>query len=542
MNIDKKLFLTNLQSGVTVSLISIPLSVSLAVASNASPTVGILTAVWAGLMAALFGGSHYNIVGPTGALSGIIAVFVITQGAALLPSLAVITGLIILISYFLRLERYLIFVPSSVIHGFTLGVAFIIGLNQLNGALGLTGLKQHPEFIANIEESLRHLGNSSFSAFGIFLLFLGGLLLFKKFVPKLPGAIFLAPVGIFLGYLSEKGIISLSLITLGEKFTDISFKIFEPSIFTWNVALIQTALVVALVAILETMLSAKIADGMTQTKHNERHEMFGLSMANIVTGLFGGMPATAALARTALNVKTGATDRLSGIINSVSVAVIAAFFLSSFQFIPLPVVSAILVFVAIGMIEKGHFERLWRADRPSFWVALLVAVVTIVVDPMYGILLGVAVALLLFVRKITEGSCDIKLNSMEKGLVAEARSEQEIKNIKEDAEVVLYSFHGKLCYLNSKTHLSRFEKGFLNYKTIILRLKEVDFIDMDGVEVFDEIVRLIEKRDQRVLVTGVTERVRVVLDQLSHTYKDLEEKNLTFTKTTEALASLGIRK
>ena len=135
MRIDKKLFLTNLQSGVTVSLISIPLSVSLAVASNASPTVGILTAVWAGLMAAIFGGSHYNIVGPTGALSGIIAVFVITQGAALLPSLAVITGLIILLSYFLRLERYLIFVPGSVIHGFTLGVAFIIGLNQLNGAL-----------------------------------------------------------------------------------------------------------------------------------------------------------------------------------------------------------------------------------------------------------------------------------------------------------------------------------------------------------------------------------------------------------------------
>ena len=542
MRIDKKLFLTNLQSGVTVSLISIPLSVSLAVASNASPTVGILTAVWAGLMAAIFGGSHYNIVGPTGALSGIIAVFVITQGAALLPSLAVITGLIILLSYFLRLERYLIFVPGSVIHGFTLGVAFIIGLNQLNGALGLTGLKQHPEFVANIKESLVHLGNASASALGIFVVFLIGLLLFKKYIPKLPGAIFLAPVGIFLGYLSEKGLISLDLITLGEKFTDISFTLIEVSHFSWNIAILKTALVVALVAILETMLSAKIADAMTQTKYNERHEMLGLSMANIVVGLFGGMPATAALARTALNVKTGATNRLSGIINSVAVAVIAAFFLSSFQFIPLPVVSAILVFVAIGMIEKGHFERLWCADRPSFWVALLVALVTILVDPMYGILIGVAVALLLFVRKITEGPCDVKLNSSEKGLLAEGKDEDEIKHIKEDADIALYSFRGKLCYLNSKSHLSRFETGFRDYKTIILRLKEVDFIDMDGVEVFDEIVRLLEKRGQKVLVTGVFDPAEAVLDQLSHTYSDLKDNNQTFTKTTEALASLGIRK
>ena len=120
----------NIKSGLTVALISIPLSVSLAVASNASPLIGIITAIWAGLVAAIFGGSHFNIVGPTGALSGIIATYVIVHGLGGLPVLSVVTGVIVLVAYFLKLERYLVLIPSSVIHGFTLGVAFIIGLNQ----------------------------------------------------------------------------------------------------------------------------------------------------------------------------------------------------------------------------------------------------------------------------------------------------------------------------------------------------------------------------------------------------------------------------
>ncbi len=148
----KTRILSNWQSGLTVALVSIPLSISLAVASHTTPVVGIVTAIWAGLIASLFGGSHYNVVGPTGALSGIIATFAIINGAEQLPMLAIMAGLMILVAYILRLERYLVLVPSSVIHGFTLGVAFIIAFNQFNFALGLQRLTTHEKFFDHLVE------------------------------------------------------------------------------------------------------------------------------------------------------------------------------------------------------------------------------------------------------------------------------------------------------------------------------------------------------------------------------------------------------
>ena len=298
---------SNLKSGLTVSLISIPLSISLAVASGATPMIGIITAIWAGLIAAIFGGSNFNIVGPTGALSGIIATYVFQNSLNGLPMLALIAGIIIIIAYLFKLERYLILIPSSVIHGFTLGVAFVIGLGQFNSALGLKGLPVHETFFANLVESLQHVSNISWTAFIVFAIFLAGLLILKKYVPKIPGAIILAPVGILLGFFSSNSVINLPshLRTLGDQFpTGMDFQLFGNFSFSFTPSMLQTAAVIALIAILETMLSAKIADGMTRTKHNARKEMLGLGLANVVSGLVGGMPATAALARTSLNIKT----------------------------------------------------------------------------------------------------------------------------------------------------------------------------------------------------------------------------------------------
>ena len=175
---------SNWKSGLTVSLVSIPLSVSLAVASGTSPTVGIITAVWAGLFASIFGGSNFNIVGPTGALSGILAAYAIMHGADMLPMLALVTGVFVLISYFFKLERYLVLIPGSTVHGFTLGVAFIIGLNQFNFATGITGLTPHPRFIENVLESFRHIPQGSLSTFTVFVVFLTALFLITKYFKK----------------------------------------------------------------------------------------------------------------------------------------------------------------------------------------------------------------------------------------------------------------------------------------------------------------------------------------------------------------------
>lgn len=529
----------NLKSGLTVSLISIPLSVSLAVASGATPIIGIITAIWAGLIAGIFGGSNFNIVGPTGALSGVVATYVILHGIGGLPMLTILVGIFILAAYILKLERYLILIPSSVIHGFTLGVAFIIGLGQFNFAFGLKNLPPHESLFANLIESIKHLGNTSLITLCIFAIFLIGLLIFKRFMPKIPGAILLAPLGIVLGYLSTIRAIPISLQTLGSKFGDINFHFFGTPNFGFSIFMIETAAVIALIAILETMLSAKIADGMTHTKYNERKEMLGLGLANIVSGLVGGMPATAALARTSLNIKTGGTHRTSAIISVISVSIISLFFLGYFKYIPLAVIAAILVFVAIQMVETAHYEKLWHYERAGFYVSILVALVTIVIDPIFGILLGVSISLLIFVNRISRGHFDLKVNKFNEGMV-DSDSGVKLKEIKENADVLLYSFKGKICYINSRAHIQRFQTNLVKYKTIILRLREVHFMDTDGIEALDEIIDIIESRGQQVILTGIDQSVLDLLEQLSHGYKKLKEKGLIFEKATQALLFLGI--
>ncbi len=288
----------NLKSGITVSLVSLPLSISLAIAGGATPIMGVITAIWSGLVAALFGGSNYNIVGPTGALSGLLAMYAMSYGVQVLPILALIGGLIILISYFFKVDKYIVFIPSSVIHGFTLGVAFIIGLNQLNFATGLKGLPTHERFIENVIESFKHIAGVSGIAVGLFLATLILLFIFLKRIPKVPGPIVVSLIGIALGYLTSIGVLDFPLQTLYTKYGDLHATLFSLPHFGrefLNFTLWKAGAAIAVIAILETLISAKIADKMTKTKFDQKREMWGLGLANIASGLFGGIPATAAL-------------------------------------------------------------------------------------------------------------------------------------------------------------------------------------------------------------------------------------------------------
>lgn len=530
----------NWKSGLTVALIAMPLSISLAVASGSTPVIGILTAVWAGIIASLFGGSDYNIVGPTGALSGLIAAYVAVHGTGSLSTVTVIAGGLILLAYLFKFERYLVFIPSSAIHGFTLGVAGIIAFNQLNAALGLSGLPKHESFFANTVESLRHLPQASLPTFGIFCLFLAALFVLRRTLPKIPGALVLSPIGIVVGYLASTGLLPVDLATLGSIFGDFSFALFQAPQFAFSRGLIPTAAAIALVAILETMLSAKIADAMTQTKHNERKEMLGLGLANIASGLAGGLPSTAALARTSLNIKTGATDKMSATLSSIFLALISFFLLSYFRYIPMAVIGAILVHVAVLMVEKEHLVKFYAFQRSGFWLSLLVAAVTFYQDPIIGIGFGTVVSLLLFVERISHGHFEMKLNTRERGLVQSLAGDR-LKEIKENGDILLYSISGKLVYINSRAHIDRFEKDLAKYKVIILRLRSVYFIDLDGAEALDEMIAIATKRGQQICLTSLNDSISRFLEDVSPHYRHLKAAGLVFAKSQQALGHFGIK-
>ncbi|HHT9136110.1 MAG TPA: SulP family inorganic anion transporter [Candidatus Wunengus sp. YC60] len=529
----------NWKSGLAVSLVSIPLSVSLSVAANASPLMGIITAVWAGSIAAIFGGSNYNIVGPTGALSGMLAAFAINYGYASLPMLAIVSGIIIIVFFALRFEKYIVLIPSSVVHGFTLGVALIIGLNQLNFALGLKGLPAHKHLLQNVMESFKHIGQFDAGTITLFLVAIAVIFYFSKLIPKVPGPIIVAPIGMFLGYLSENGFISAHFQTLHTRFGEIGSKIYQMPVFSphfIDIDLLKTAFAVAVIAILETLISAKIADNMTNTKSNQRKEMMGLGLANIASGIFGGIPATAALARTALNIKSGANHKTSAAITCVLIGVVSLIFLPYFKYLPLAVVASILVSVAIQMVSAEHFMHIYKHDKKAFALSFVVTGVTLVEDPIFGIMIGAIIALLIFVNHFSRAQTEINIHRGRK-MVARVQTIKFNEVEKHAGDVVVYRFAGQLNYINSQSHIENLSK-INGAHTVIINFRNLFHIDLDGLDALGEVINTFKAQGKKVILTSAGPFIIPILTKTGW-YDDLKEQNLVFNSTTEALETLG---
>jgi SulP family sulfate permease len=408
-----------MKSGVTVALVSLPLSVSLAIAANATPVQGIITACWAGLFSAIFGGSHYNIVGPTGALSGILSFYSVVYGSDIQPILAILTGLMCLCVYASRLDKYLVFIPSAVMHGFTMGVAFIIAANQLNFLLGLPKLPRHAEFLMNLYETFKNVGQSTGSSILFFFISFTALFQLSRKYGKVPWAVVLAVLGIVVGFASESAG-SSRIKTIRSQYGELSLQLVvasayfgpnPPTMLDFNAwtSMVSGALSITAVAVLETLISARIADRMTKTVFDQPQEVLSVALANLASGFAGGIPATAALARTALNVKSGATSRASGIVNAMSITILSTVLFSAFKFLPLPVVAAILVNTAYRMLEVNEIILLSKTDPPMFIVACVTMIICIIEDPTMGILYGTFLAMIRMLLAMLHGHAAMRV-------------------------------------------------------------------------------------------------------------------------------------
>ena len=504
-------FKKNWKSGLSVALISVPLSLSLGIAAGATPVAGIITAIWAGLVAGLVGGSQYNIVGPAGALSGILVAYSLQYTPAILPFVAIGAGILTLIVWLLRWDRYLIFIPSSVVHGFTLGVAFTIGFGQLNSALGLSGLPAHETLLENIIESFRHIGSLQLTAFIPFLIGLAILFYILKKRPLWPNSIIVAILGMLFGYASKIALIPLSIVTLGDKYPGLTLRLFSlpdtaslfsvPALANMSTLAVVTLIfklssVVAFVLVLETLISAKIADGLTKTKFRQSREVLGVGLANLAAGLFGGVPASGVFARTAMNVRSGASSSASQVINAVFVALITFVLLPVFGYVPMSIIAAILVYVASRMIVVGHFRKLYFYDKIAFSTAMAVGILTVAYDATTGILVGTAAALLFLVNKMSVAQCNVTAGMKEP--------------LTENADVVVYRFAGELTYVNSKSHIEQLEKVAVG-KALVLNFRSLFYIDLDGIEALHEIVDRLESKGHQLYVTGVHGEVETLL-------------------------------
>lgn len=519
----------NWLSGLTVGLVSIPLAVSLAIAAHASPVAGIITAFWSGLFASIFGGSNYNIIGPTGALAGLLLLNSTQHGAECLPILALMSGALIFIAYICKLERYLIFIPGSALHGFILGVALMIIFGQIQPALGLYDLPNHHGVLAKVSHLFYNFTMIHWPTFAVFICMLAGLLAFAFFTPRLPGTILLTPCGIGLGYLSAIGYLPWKIKTLGSQFPSITASLFQFPELHMNLNYILPAVSIATISILETMISARIADGATKTKHNKRKEMLGLSLANIASGFFGGIPATAALARTALNIRSGCTHKTSATISSLCIAVISLLFLQYFNYLPLAVIAAILVFVSLRMLQMEHFLRLFRLDKKNFVLSLVVAFVTLYEDATIGILLGAVIAMLLFMEKLSAGYHEIMTKDHEPQL--------QTKSLIPASSTLIYTIKGPLAYINTQAHITRLEKTPSHYTDVILDLHDVSFIDIDGAEALIDIIQMLCQKGINVYLVGLSLFAEHLLEHSSQ-IEILRKDNKIFSNINNALAAI----
>jgi SulP family sulfate permease len=530
----------NWRAGLTVSLVSIPLSISLSLAGGGTAQMGIITAIWAGLAASFLGGSNYNITGPTGALSGILMSFAIINGVSSLPILAIASGVLVLLVYLFRLEKYIILIPASVLHGFTLGVACIIGLGQFNAALGISPAVKHEMFIANLLESIKTVPSLDIGVVGITLIGLVFLLVLSRKMPKFPAVITLSIVGILLGFASTNHLIPMLLSTIQSRYGSIpnSIYMFPPhfSLSSLNMNLFSASVAVAVVAILETLISGKIADGMTHTRFNQRKEVFGLGVANVLSGFFGGLPATAALARTSLNVKSAATHKTSATINSLSVAAISIIFLPYFQYLPLSIVASILIYVAINMVKVEHFNKLYQFDKRSFYLAIFVALLTVVWEPIIAIGIGTVIALLLFINQIAQPNGEVNINDGNHKLLSRSHV-LDLEEIDPDAKTVVYRFSGEFVYINAQSHRIAISQVHEGIKVVIFSLRNLYYIDMDGAETLAEIIDDLQSRGVTVAISGINQIIDPVLHKLEW-FITLKQKGLIFDHTADALAKL----
>ncbi len=541
----------NWQPALTVALISVPLSIALSIASGAGPLPGLIAGIWGTVIGSIFIGSNYNIIGAAGALTTVLFGATLAAplglGSAVLPILALTTGLIVFAVWLLKLDRYLYYIPSSVMYGFAGGVAILIAASQLFDATGLSTLARTGHLVGDVEKFIENSALIHTPSLSVFFVFLAGILVWKRFIKKVPAVIPAALLGILFGYL-ESTRFSFDIFSLQDKFGTFTATLQLPvawsaipelvsnaTALSWIVSISGT---IALIAVLETLITAKLGDKLTKTESSSSRELLGLALANLGSGAMGGLPATGVFIRTGANIKAGATHRTSGILAALFTGGIALLVLPFFSYVPMPVIAAILVNTALGLLEIDKFVEYWQHERESFVVAILVALVTIFHDAGLGVALGAVVALLLFAKRVAHGRFDITWNFND-GTIETHRGKKTLtfSTSEKTITVVTYSIAGNFGYIDANQHLLNLKKlaHEKSVPAVIIRLRDLFSLDFEGCEALGEAVTELQAKNTTVFISSTSTHIEETLTAFP-VFAKLQEASYFTKKTSDALA------
>ena len=495
---------TDALAGLTVAIVALPLAMALGIASGATPNEGLVTAVIAGFLISLLGGSRVQIGGPTGAFVVIVAGVIAAHGYAGLVLATLLAGFILIVAGYCGLGRLIRYVPTPVVTGFTAGIAVIIASSQVGDFLGLSAGTVPAAFIAKWAAYLGALGTTSLPTLGSARSRWPSILLLRRFAPQLPG--FLIAV---LGATLLVGALHLPVATVGDRFPGMHAGIPAPQLPPFSLALLQqmlpSAFTIAFLGGLEALLSAVVADGMTGFSHRSGQELVGQGIANIASALFGGLPATGAIARTATNIRAGGRTPLAGIFHALFLLLFLLIAGTYIARVPMAALAAILLVVAWGMSEVDRFRSLLQMEVGDRALLLLTFALTVLVDLTVAIGVGVTLASLLFMSRMSEtaGVMPEELN---------VDDPQQRTALPKGVEV--FRFSGPMFFGVAGEMMDALRRFGRTPRMIILRMDSVPYIDSSGATALESFARQAHGNGTRVVVCELREQPRLLLTKL----------------------------
>ena len=528
-NYSKETFMSDLMAGIIVGIVALPLAIAFGIASGVSPEKGIITAIIAGFIISLFGGSKVQIGGPTGAFIVIIYGIIQQYGEAGLIVATLMAGILLILLGVFKLGAIIKFIPYPIIVGFTSGIAVTIFTTQIADIFGLNfgGEKVPGDFIGKWMIYFRHFDTVNWWNAVVSILSIIIIAITPRFSKKIPGsliAIIVVTIGVYV-LKTYAGIDSID--TIGDRFT-IKSELPEAAIPTLNWEAIKdlfpVAITIAVLGAIESLLSATVADGVTGDKHDSNTELIAQGTANLITPLFGGIPATGAIARTMTNINNGGKTPVAGIIHAIVLLLILLFLMPLAQYIPMACLAGVLVIVSYNMSEWRTFKALLKNPKSDVTVLLITFFLTIIFDLTIAIEVGLVIACILFMRRVME-TTEISVIKDE----IDPNDELDIAVCEEHliipAGVEVYEINGPYFFGIA----TKFEETMAQLgdrpKVRIIRMRKVPFIDSTGIHNLTSLCKMSQKEKITIVLSGVNEKVHKTLEK-SGFYELLGKQNI----------------
>jgi len=493
----------DLLAGLTVAIVALPLALGFGVSSGLGAEAGLATAVIAGALAAVFGGSNLQVSGPTGAMTVVLVPIVAEHGPSGVLTVGLMAGVMLVALALLRAGKYMQYVPAPVVEGFTLGIACVIGLQQIPNALGVPKPEGDRVLVVTwraLEEFAKH---PNWIAVAFTLAVAAVMLIGARWRPTIPFSV--------LAVIAATIVAQAAGLDAAEPIGDLPSGLPAPSLAFLDPgalgSLLAPAVAVAALAALESLLSASVADGMTVgQKHDPDRELFGQGLANIAAPLFGGVPATGAIARTAVNVRTGAGSRLASLTHAAVLAAIVFAAAPLVSKIPLAALAGVLLATAIRMVEVGSLRAMAKATRSDALILVLTAVATLALDLVYAVIIGLVVAGALALRAVAK---QVRLDQVP--LDRGDRSAEEHALLAE--HIVAFRIDGPLFFAAAHRFLLELSE-VADVRVVILRMSRVSTMDATGALVLKDAVEKLNRRGIVVMTSGIRPGQRQALDSV----------------------------